>query len=143
MLPPENDRTTGIRCAVPNGFSITPSSVLVIDDESAIAASMVYFLRPHKVEHAISGRLALQRLRSKKFDIVLCDLLMPEMNGIELYQAVTKIWPCLHRSFVFMTGGATSNETRLFLENTENIRVAKPFSRDEIMLAIETQLHRP
>ena len=82
----------------------------------------------HDVERAANGLEALALMSSQPaYDIIFCDLTMPHMNGIELYQRVLGEQPQLAERFVFMTGGATGSAEE-FLERIPNEKLAKPFS---------------
>ena len=72
---------------------------------------------------------ALGVLRSgQEFDVVFCDLMMPGMSGIELFERVRAEHPGIERRIVFMTGGAATPLASAFLASVDNRRVEKPFS---------------
>jgi PAS domain S-box-containing protein len=103
--------------------------VLVIDDELAIANTLRDLLAPeHQVVAAASAREGLARLDAEDFDVVFCDLMMPGMSGIELYERVRTERPGLEERIVFMTGGAFTTRAAEFLASVDNLRVEKPFS---------------
>jgi CheY-like chemotaxis protein len=105
-------------------------SVLVIDDQLLIRRQIQRALaREHDVILVASAELALIRLElGEVFDVVLCDLEMPEMNGASFHTEIQERWPDLLPRLVFMTGGPMSSASSHFLR-TAAIRVlAKPFS---------------
>jgi CheY-like chemotaxis protein len=103
--------------------------VLVIDDELPIANTLKDLLAPeHEVVAATSGGEALAALAGADFDVVFCDLMMPGMSGMDLYQRICVERPALAPRVVFMTGGAFTARTAEFLASVENLRVEKPFS---------------
>ncbi len=103
--------------------------VLVIDDELPIANTLRELLAPeHQVVAAASGREALAKLEAEEFDVVFCDLMMPGMSGIELFERVRSERPGLEERIVFMTGGAFTTRAAEFLASVDNLRVEKPFS---------------
>lgn len=102
--------------------------VLVVDDELPVAKSIVRMLRAHDVEVQSSGAMALERLRGgATYDVVLCDLMMPELSGMELYEELARSRPDLAERVVFMTGGVFVPEVRAFLDHIANAKIEKPF----------------
>jgi CheY-like chemotaxis protein len=103
--------------------------VLVIDDEPALAAMIRRVLsKTCDVELASDGREGLARLeKDEPYDIVLCDLMMPDMTGMDVYAEVAKRRPGLEARFVFMTGGAFTPRATDFLAQVPNRRLEKPF----------------
>ena len=109
------------------------ATVIVIDDEPLVGRSIRRALRGHDVELYSSGREAIGRLRSgQPFDIVFCDLMMPEVSGIEVYNQVARDVPDLGSRFVFMTGGAFTAPAREFLETTPLLCLEKPFDLSQV-----------
>jgi two-component system NtrC family sensor kinase len=103
--------------------------VLVIDDELPIANTLRDLLAPeHLVVAAVSAREGLAKLDAEPFDVVFCDLMMPGMSGIELYERVRAERPGFEERIVFMTGGAFTTRAAEFLASVDNLRVEKPFS---------------
>ena len=104
--------------------------ILVVDDEAPIANAMREMLGcAHEVVVATSGREALAVIRSgAQFDVIFCDLMMPGMSGIDLYEQLRSQSPGLERKLVFMTGGAFTTRAAEFLACIDNRRIDKPFS---------------
>lgn len=102
--------------------------VLVVDDEALVARSMRRSLPEHDVRIATSSAEALSLMKRMRFDVVLCDVMMPEMTGPELHAVVRRRDPELATRFVFVTGGAFDDETRYQLEGSRNPCLEKPFS---------------
>ncbi|WP_342381108.1 hybrid sensor histidine kinase/response regulator [Myxococcus stipitatus] len=112
--------------------------VLVVDDEPRVLDLMKRLLRGHELITVANGREALEYLsKDKSFDVILCDLMMPELTGMDVYHAVQKTWPGLHERIVFISGGAFTPETKRFLQDVRNPVLAKPFEaqslRDVVM----------
>lgn len=109
--------------------------VLVIDDEPAVAQSLRLVLKAeHEVEIAYTGREALERLsREHDFDLILCDLMMPEVSGIEVFESMMARDPAYAERIVFISGGAFTAQARAFLEQAGRTVVAKPFDLDALM----------
>ncbi len=111
--------------------------LLVVDDEPAITAVLERALGDvYEVTSVNHGRDALA-LIARGFDAVLCDLMMPEMGGVELHAAVSALRPELADRFVFMTGGAFSERARAFLANGARCVVEKPFDFDELIRTLD------
>ncbi len=112
--------------------------LLVIDDEPMIGKSVQLMLDEwHDVTAVVSARDGLEVLqRDGGYDAILCDLMMPEMTGMEFHEQVRRAWPELARRIVFVTGGAFTPRARAFLEETPNPRLEKPFDLDSLREAI-------
>jgi PAS domain S-box-containing protein len=104
--------------------------VLIVDDEISLASMIGRMLEDDfDVETASSAAQALEILRrgTQPFHVVLCDLMMPQMNGIDFYRAVADLLPELVERFVFMTGGAFTPWAAKFLESSHRPCLEKPF----------------
>lgn len=103
--------------------------ILIVDDEPTLTTALRRALvRDVEVVVRTSGREAVALLEADpRFDVVLCDIMMPDMTGIEVYEAVKERAPALAAKFVFMTGGTFAAATREFLDNVPNTRLEKPF----------------
>jgi CheY-like chemotaxis protein len=103
--------------------------VLVIDDEESLAQAVRRFLaNDHEVEALTNGREALERiLAGTRYDVILCDLMMPQMTGMEVHEAILRIDPSQARRMVFLTGGAFTQSAREYIESVPNQRIEKPF----------------
>ncbi len=104
--------------------------ILVIDDEPLLGRTLSFMLEEnHDVVVAEGGAAALARLgEDTRFDLVLCDLDMPGVNGSSVHHAVSRSHPELITRFVLMTGGACSGWAEEFLERYSGARLEKPFS---------------
>jgi len=110
------------------------SRILMIDDEAAVGRSIRLLLAPdHEVINVTRALDALARLDAgEAFDMILCDVMMPEMNGIELFAQLQLRFPAYTRRVVFMTGGAFTSQARDALEALGAPRLEKPFSEVEL-----------
>jgi CheY-like chemotaxis protein len=108
--------------------------ILVVDDEPEIRRGLKRILgSKHEVAFSTNGAEALGRfVAGERYDIVLCDILMPEMTGIELLAELERRFPEQAGRVVFMTGGATSESARVFIEEKGARVVSKPFSPRDI-----------
>ncbi|HEX8822029.1 MAG TPA: two-component regulator propeller domain-containing protein [Archangium sp.] len=116
--------------------------LLVIDDEPLVAATLARTLsREHEVVSFTSARQALERLRSgEHYDLVLCDLMMPELTGMELHATLARENPALAERMLFLTGGAFTQAARTFLESTSQPCVEKPFEPDALRARVRELL---
>ncbi|RLB44736.1 MAG: hypothetical protein DRH30_00665 [Deltaproteobacteria bacterium] len=107
--------------------------VIVVDDEPLVGRSIRRALRGHEVEVFTSGQEAITRLCSgAPFDVVFCDLMMPQVSGMEVFRRVCEQCPDVASRFVFMTGGAFTQPAREFLERTPLLCLEKPFELRQI-----------
>jgi len=103
--------------------------VLVIDDEPAILRAFRRVLYTHEVVVAASGPDAMQKLADgEPYDAIFCDVMMPEMSGIEVYQRIAARHPGQERRLVFMTGGAFTEPAAHFIGSVNNPKLKKPFT---------------
>jgi CheY-like chemotaxis protein len=115
--------------------------VLVVDDDSLVASVVARALADYDVHVELNGRTAVGRVEAgEAFDLLLCDIMMPEMTGIEVHAAVSRADPALGARTVFMTGGVFNEIVRSFLESVPNRRLAKPFTLRELRLICASTL---
>ncbi|HEX2278557.1 MAG TPA: GAF domain-containing protein [Candidatus Tectomicrobia bacterium] len=125
----------------------SPSSagktILVVDDEPGITSALAYLLRRdgHRVDTAAHGRQALERLQHRDYDLILCDLRMPELDGPGFYAEMTRSHPHLRQRVIFLTGDTLSQEAQEFLARVGVSRLSKPFRAAEVRQAIQQALH--
>lgn len=111
--------------------------VLIVDDEPFIRETLAVLLSTdHDVRTADGGAMALVELGTGTTDVVLCDVMMPGMSGVELYRRIAAEHPGLERRFVFVTGGALQPELVAFLNKVGNPCLSKPFKLDQVLAAI-------
>lgn len=108
--------------------------VLVIDDDVGVANSLRVMLQEqHDVLSEQSGQAGLRRLlKEEPFDVVFCDLVMPDLGGIDIYYALQLNRPGAEQKLVFMTGGVFTPDAETFLTHVPNPRVEKPFSLRQV-----------
>jgi PAS domain S-box-containing protein len=111
--------------------------VLVVDDEPQVARSLARMLAPHEVRLETSGADALETLRrGERFDAVVCDLMMPDVTGMDLHAWVTQARPDHAGRFVFVTGGAFSERAREFVAQASRPVLEKPVDRRRLQEAV-------
>ncbi len=113
--------------------------ILVVDDEPLAGLALRRLLAPpHEVEVCVRARDALDRLRAGlEVDVILCDLLMPELSGMELHAVLRRERPELARRVVFVTGGGFTPRARAFLLETRAPWIEKPVSIAALRAAID------
>jgi signal transduction histidine kinase len=116
--------------------------IVAIDDEALLLKAYRRMLNDH---HEVVTRVgAAEALRlfaeDRAFDVILCDLQMPEMSGAELYKIVAQRWPELTSRFIFITGGAFSAEARRFVDQSKITCLAKPFQLEDLLTLIESRV---
>jgi PAS domain S-box-containing protein len=120
--------------------------VLVIDDEPLIAAALKRALREHLVEVASNGRIAIEVLRERgsTFDLVFCDLMMPDLTGMDVYAWTGENMPGVEDRFVFMTGGIFTPRAQEFLDRvrSHNVSIEKPFDLETIRRFVHGRVSR-
>jgi len=124
--------------APPEREAVRRRRVLIVDDEIKIAKLMQTTLDAHDVTIASSGDEALGLLSAPdRFEVIVCDLMMPGLAGIDVHAAIAARYPGLERRMVFITGGAFTSTTERFLEQIPNECLTKPFSTRALVDAIE------
>jgi CheY-like chemotaxis protein len=111
------------------GPSVRPARVLVIDDDKVLGnAFRMTLARDFDVRVVSSGAEALNVLaHDRKFDFIFCDLMMPEMSGMEFFAEFSVRQPEAADKVLFMTGGVYSQEVRAFISGVPNRCLQKPF----------------
>ena len=125
--PPEE-----MKVEVPNG-----SCVLVVEDETALAAAVGEGLADagFEVDHAGDGEEALARVNARAYDLIVCDLKMPRVDGMQFYRAIAAAKPSLARRVIFVTGDVVGTEAERFLEESGCRWLAKPFRLADLLRA--------
>jgi signal transduction histidine kinase/ActR/RegA family two-component response regulator len=132
--PGAHDRSASPRSSTRNGTR----RVLVVDDEVHIAELLRDGLSEHEVALATNGPDAIARLSSgARYDVIICDLMMPGMSGMEVHEQARRIEPGLERSIIFITGGAYTAGASQFLASVGNACLEKPFAMADLVAAIE------
>jgi CheY-like chemotaxis protein len=112
--------------------------LLIVDDEIVFSGSLRrLFSNEHDVTVVNRGSEALGRLRAgERFDAILCDLLMPEVTGVELYTELRQHAPDQADCMIFLTGGAFSESSQRFLDGVSNRWFEKPCNLDLLRAAV-------
>jgi len=136
VLPyaPEDSAARRAVMEAPPELEPAPARILIIDDEPLLGQTLLYaFKGRHDVSICTSGRAGLTRLeQDAQFDLVLCDLMMPDVSGAAVFEAVKRDHPELVARFVFMTGGAFTDRAREFMSQYTGAQLEKPFNIADI-----------
>jgi CheY-like chemotaxis protein len=135
-LLPETARRTEIEkqpstVAARNG---TGTRVLVVEDEPTVARLIADVLEDEgfRVDVMLDGREALDRAAREPYDLVICDMKMPGLDGQHFYESLRRAGNPLRERFLFVTGDIVASQTREFLERNQLPHVAKPFRVEEL-----------
>ena len=125
------------RHGLEEGHAMAPQTalqVLVVDDDPGILNALTRLLQRdgHTVQTATDGQAALAFLQEGSYDLILCDLLMPELDGQTLYGLLQRQLPALCQRMIFLTGDTLSPDSMLFVEQCGQPWIPKPCSIDEI-----------
>jgi len=128
---------------VPDAVSMAEGrAILVVDDEPGITSALAYLLGRdgYVVDTASNGRVAMEKLAQRVYDLILCDLRMPELDGPGLYREVEQHAPPLLHRIVFLTGDTLSSETRVFLDRADMPYLSKPFRAADVRRVVQQRL---
>ncbi|MBI4508171.1 MAG: PAS domain S-box protein [Deltaproteobacteria bacterium] len=117
--------------------------ILVIDDEPLIGAVFRRTLgREHEVVFVTSAKEAVERIVEKRetFDLVFCDLMMPEVTGMDLHADLQVRYPELLAKMIFLTGGAFTARAQEFLDSVPNPCIEKPFDPAMLLTLVGKRL---
>lgn len=124
--------------AVPEQRKATGAHILVVDDEPVVREfiSKVLTEEGHQVDTVDNAEDALEMVKSKAYRIILLDIKMPGMSGIELFKRFQKMTPSLARKVVFVTGDVMGARTTAFLSKAKSPYITKPFTAGQLNIAI-------
>jgi signal transduction histidine kinase/CheY-like chemotaxis protein len=113
-------------------------AVLVIDDDAQVNAliTRVITRAGYEVQAETNPLKARERLAHSNYAVIICDLLMPAMSGMELYEELMQVNPSLARRLIFVTGDATRPTTQAFLEGVGRPYLLKPFTAKQLLAAL-------
>jgi CheY-like chemotaxis protein len=115
--------------------------ILIVDDEPEIAEILAEILEGAGYQTVIagSGHAALEQLAVQRFDLILSDIRMPDLDGPGLYQALAQKYPGMQQRIVFITGDILQSADTIALKKQVPI-IEKPFDPDEIERVVAAQL---
>ena len=111
--------------------------ILIIDDQPTLAKAIRRMLSDYDVTVVAGGREALDKIEAgERYDVILSDVMMPEISGMDLHAMLVTIAPDQVDKMVFMTGGAFTPQARAFFEQVGNPTLEKPFDRAALFAAL-------
>ena len=121
---------------------VTQKRLLVIDDEDEIRSMLAEILggEGYLVEEAANGRNALSHLARKSFDLIVCDLIMPVLDGAGFHDELRRRQPELVERLIFITGDALSPASRQFLKHVNRPVIEKPFIPNDVRATVHQAL---
>ena len=116
--------------------------VLVVEDEPALAQAVAEALTDagFNVDRASDGEEGLTRLTDATYDLIVCDLKMPRIDGMQFYRAMAAATPALARRVIFVTGDVAGTDAERFLEETGCRWLSKPFRLGDLLRAARDTL---
>ena len=122
--------------SVPPVDSIRRLRVLLVDDEPAVTRAYRRLLRDHDVVIANATDALKELERNSRFDAVLCDIMMPDIDGPAFYEILKQRFPHLPDRVVFLTGGVFTDRVQDFVDSVQNRVLSKPVSRERLLEAL-------
>jgi CheY-like chemotaxis protein len=118
---------------------------LLIDDDVQLMNLLSRFFETVGCETEVvpDGKSALDKLDGSSYDFIFCDIKMPTMNGITLYQQLKEKGSSHLEKIIFVTGDVTGYETQEFLKSVQNPILVKPFDLEEVKRTVLRMLTRP
>jgi two-component system cell cycle sensor histidine kinase/response regulator CckA len=122
--------------------AVAGASILVVEDEAQLASAVIEALRDagYLVQHAPDGLLALNRVKAESFDLVICDLKMPRLDGKAFYRMLAAAAPGLSKRVIFVTGDVAGTDSETFLHESGCRWLAKPFRLGDLLRAVRDGL---
>jgi CheY-like chemotaxis protein len=129
----------------PSSLSDTRASILLVDDDPLVSQLIIDMLSldGHEVDTAPNGLVALEMVQAQRFDLILSDLHMPELDGAGLYRELIQRQAHSPWKIVFLTGTAGASEAHRFVENTRLPLLRKPFDLVELLALVRKMLDTP
>ncbi|HEY6255061.1 MAG TPA: response regulator [Xanthobacteraceae bacterium] len=142
VLPPAAGGSPEVAAVPSRVGSARHGRILVVDDEPMLGLTIQRTLgREHAVTAVTTAKEAYRLLSGgEQFELILCDLMMPEMSGMDLHAELIKLAPDQANKFVFMTGGAFTEKATRFLAHSSNPTIKKPFKTAKLRELVQSLL---
>ena len=117
-------------------------AILLIDDEAGMTKALTRLLQRsgHDITQASNGLEGLAALEAGTYDVILCDMRMPDLDGPGFYRELERRHPHLLSRIIFLTGDVLSPEAHTFFEQVDRPRLVKPFQVQEVRRVIQQML---
>jgi two-component system cell cycle sensor histidine kinase/response regulator CckA len=120
----------------PAPVTVERGRVLVVDDDVRVAHAVAAALDGHDVSIASSGSEAVDRCARESYDCILCDVMMPEVSGVDVYASLSRQGRGLEGNVVFMTGGAVTEGAESALARVGRPVLEKPIDVSALRAAV-------
>jgi PAS domain S-box-containing protein len=133
----------GLAASEPSSGSDGGQRVLIVDDDPQVGQMLRRLLaREYHVSIATDAASALAQTANAQFDVILCDLMMPEVSGIDFFERLSRSSPDSAARIIFMTAGACTDRMRSFLETVNTTCLRKPFEPEALFEAVRACVER-
>jgi signal transduction histidine kinase len=139
VLLPTSNSEARVEALPARSAPVQRSRVLIVDDDTVVAYALKRLLeRSHEVTVKTTAREVLDRIDAgDRYDVILCDLMMPEMTGMDLHEELARREPLEAQRMIFLTGGAFTPRSREFLDQVPNRRLEKPCDLRQLLALID------
>jgi CheY-like chemotaxis protein len=117
-------------------------SILIVDDEIEMLEMLFNLFKNdgYRVDTARNGKLALEKIQIREYDAIICDVKMPVMNGIQLYEILKKRKPRMTEKIIFISGDIINRDTIRFLKSCGCMYLGKPFKIESLRKSVSSLL---
>ncbi len=121
-----------------------PKNILLVEDDESLRENIALILESegYKVTKVIDGLSAVKEIENARYDLILCDIMIPNFDGYEVLSRIRKITRKYPPPFIFLTAKTERQDMRKGMELGADDYITKPFTRDEILNAIDIQFHK-
>lgn len=118
--------------------------ILIIEDEKHIRDNLEELLESegYNVTLSVNGKDGVERAKAEQFDLILCDIMMPELDGIEVFTTLNESGRLKRTPFIFLTAKAEMTDLRIGMQIGADDYIVKPYKQTDILRSIEARLRR-
>jgi len=143
----EDSAQLSLRLPISDSLRVLPAEdvprVLVIDDDKLVLRGLQRMLsHPYSVDSAANGKEALEKIRTTHYDVIVCDIMMPGLSGVGVYEQLEAIQSEARNRIIFISAGPFTEKSHDFAEATSQPVLTKPISRDDLVRALEDLLSK-